>query len=75
MSAKWYYMSRGWFHRARRVGPISEPDLLLRIDQGKITPETLVQSKKTRDRWVPMNRVGPAMKRWKQAHPDGETAS
>ncbi|MEM1227130.1 MAG: DUF4339 domain-containing protein [Planctomycetota bacterium] len=73
MSSQWYYMASGWFHRAKRVGPISDRDLLLRIDQGKLDPETLVQSPKTRNRWVPMRSVGPAMKRWRELNPDDET--
>ena len=73
MSATWYYMARGWlFQKGRRVGPISEHDLLARIDQGKIVPDTLLQSSKTKGKWVPMNSVAPAMNRWKQMHPDEE---
>ena len=70
MGTAWYYMSSGWLRKARRVGPISEADLLSRIDNGKIVPETLLQSAKTKGKWVPMNSIGPAMKRWKKAHPD-----
>lgn len=72
MSVGWYYMASGWFRKARRVGPISEADLLLLIEQGKVTPDTLVQSNKTKGKWVPMNTVGPAMKRWRQLHPEEE---
>ena len=70
MGSQWYYMTRSWIRKSRRVGPISENDLLLRIDQGKISPETLLQSSKTKGKWVPMNAIAPAMKRWKQSHPD-----
>jgi len=69
MGVEWYYMASGWFNKSKRIGPISESDLLLRIDAGKILPQTLLQSSKTRGRWVPMNTVGPAMKRWMKAHP------
>jgi len=72
MSSGWYYMANGWFGKGRRVGPITESDLLHRIDQGKIQPETLLQSPKTRNKWVPMNTVAPAMKRWKSLHSDEE---
>ncbi|MEE2937611.1 MAG: hypothetical protein VYA84_16595 [Planctomycetota bacterium] len=72
MSATWYYMANSWFRKGRRVGPITETDLLQRIDDGKIQPETLLQSDKTRGRWVPMNSVGPAIKRWKETHPEEE---
>jgi len=68
MSTQWFFMSSGWLRKARRVGPISEADLLLRIDKGEIEPETLIQSVKTRNKWVPMNRVGPAIARWKKNH-------
>lgn len=70
MGAEWYYMANGWIRRARRVGPISESDLLARIERGKISPETLLQSSKTRGKWVPMSTIAPAMKRWKQLHPE-----
>ena len=73
MSADWFYMSSGWFHRAKRVGPITEHDFLSQIDRGKILPDTLVQSSKTRNKWVPMSSVGPAMKRWSENHPDQAT--
>jgi len=70
MATKWFYMASGWLRKSRRVGPISEADLLARIDKGQIEPHTLVQSAKTRNRWVPMQKVGPAMARWKQMHPE-----
>lgn len=70
MGAGWYYMASGWIRKNRRVGPITESDLLVRIDQGKIMPQTLLQSSKTKGKWVPMNSVGPAMKRWRKLHPD-----
>src|SRR5690554_5873482 len=34
MSADWFYMSSGWFHKTKQVGPLTDQDLLLRIDQG-----------------------------------------
>lgn len=73
MGAGWYYMATGWFKRTRKVGPISEADLLLRIDQGKIEPETLLSSCKTKDKWVPMSSIRPAMKRWRKSHPKSES--
>ena len=63
-------MTTGWLRKGRRVGPISESDLLARIDQGKIAPETLLQSTKTKGKWVPMKSVGPAMSRWMKSNPD-----
>lgn len=75
MSAQWYYMASGWFQTTKRIGPITEHDLLVRIDQGKVQPETLVQSPKTRNQWVPMSSVGPAMQRWQKMHPTEGRAS
>ena len=72
MESGWYYMASGWIRRSRRVGPISEADMLVHIEKGKISPQTLVQSSKTKGKWVPMNSIGPAMKRWKELHPDEE---
>lgn len=70
MSTQWFYMGSSWLRKARRVGPISESDLLQRIDKGQIVPETLVQSSKTKGKWIPMGKVGPAMKRWRQLNPE-----
>ncbi len=70
MSAVWYYMASGWLRKGRRLGPITEQDLLARIDSGKIMPETLLQSAKTKGKWVPMNTIGPAMERWRKLHPE-----
>lgn len=70
MGVGWYYMTNGWIRRRRRVGPISEADLLSHISAGKISPDTLLQSSKTKDNWVPMNSIGPAMKHWKKLHPE-----
>lgn len=75
MNAGWYYMASGWLRKPRRVGPLSDSDLLLRIDEGKIAPETLLLSEKTRGKWVPMKAIGPAMKRWESKHPENKNAS
>lgn len=72
MEDGWYYMASGWMRKGRRVGPISEADFLSQIEKGKISPETLVQSGKTKGRWVPMNTVAPAIQRWREIHPDEE---
>jgi len=69
MTTGWYYMAKGWMRKSRRVGPISEPDLLQCIEKGKIEPSTLLQSSKTKGKWVPMSSVGPAMKAWHKFHP------
>ena len=74
MATQWFYMGSSWLRKARRVGPITEADLLHRIDKGQIDPETLVQSTKTKGKWIPMGKVGPAMKRWRQQHPEAEQA-
>ena len=75
MATQWYYMGTGWLRKSRRVGPIFEADLLQQIDKGKIEPETLVQSSKTKGKWIPMEKVGPAMKRWRKLHPENEAVS
>lgn len=68
--AVWYYMAKGWFRGTRRVGPITEKELLIRIDRGAVEPKTLLKSSKTREQWVPMSKVGPAMRRYTARHPD-----
>ena len=37
MGVGWYYMASGWIRKNRRVGPISEADLLSQISKGKIS--------------------------------------
>ena len=69
LQSGWYYMASGWLRKSRRVGPISDTDLLAKIEAGKIEPDTLVQSNKTKGKWVPMKSIGPAMKRWRKLHP------
>lgn len=72
MSADWFYLKPGWFRKTRRVGPITEADLLKRIEKGEISPETLLLSEsKTKGRWLRMERVAPAMKLWKKLHQTG----
>lgn len=71
MSADCFFLKRGWLGKSRPVGPLSEPALLKRIDNGEIAPDTLLQSEsKTRGHWIPMNKVGPAFKRWNRLHPE-----
>jgi len=55
MSADWFLnMSSGMVHKAKRVGPISEQDLLRRIDNRQNSTETLIQkSQEHVERWVP----------------------
>jgi hypothetical protein len=70
MSADWFYIKNRWFHKHDCIGPLSEQDLLIRIDKGEIEPETLLQSSsKTKGKWVRMREVPPAMQRWKLHHP------
>ncbi len=70
MNADWYYIADGWMRKGRRVGPITETDLLERIEKGKIQPQTLLQSTKTKGKWVPMTSVGPAIDCWRAVHGD-----
>ncbi len=72
MTSGWYYMASGWIRKSRRVGPISDADMLVQIEKGNISPETLVQSSKTKGKWVPMNTIEAAMERWRELHPDQE---
>ena len=71
MSADWYYLRHGWFHKGKKIGPIDEHDFLIRIDKGEIQPDTLVQSEvKTKGRWIKMEAVGAALQRWRKTHPE-----
>ena len=71
MSADWYYLRHGWFHKGKKIGPIDEHDFLIRIDKGEIQPDTLVQSEvKTKGRWIKMETVGAALQRWRKTHPE-----
>lgn len=70
MSADWFFLRHGWFHRAKKIGPIDDHELMIRIDRGELTPDTLVQSDtKTRGRWIRMEKLQPALKRFREAHP------
>lgn len=71
MSADWYFMKSGFFYRHKKVGPICEMELLARIAKGEIHPDTLMSStSKTHGHWVAMREIRPAMKCWKETHPD-----
>lgn len=71
MSADWYFMKSGFFYRHKRVGPICERELLIRIEKGEVHPDTLMSStSKTHGHWIPMREIKPAITHWKQTHPD-----
>ncbi len=71
MSADWFYMKNGFFHRQKRVGPVCERELLAKIEHGEVKPETLLSStSKTHGHWVAMREIKPAIRHWKQHHPD-----
>ncbi len=74
MSADWFYIGRGgWFKRRKTIGPISETELLARIKDGEITPETPLRSvQKTRDRWMPMEEIPPAYDHYKKLNSAGD---
>ncbi len=74
MSADWFYLKRRWFGGSKKVGPLDEHDLLARIDNGDIKPETLLMSAKTRNRWVKMAEVEPALKHYRKGHPTAEAS-
>jgi hypothetical protein len=75
MNADWYYLKRRWYGGSKKVGPLHEHELLHRIDIGEITPDTLLMSSKTRQHWVKMSQVAPAMEHWQwlqhPTHPHG----
>ncbi len=74
MSADWFFIQKGgFFRRRKRVGPISEQNILIRIESGEIDPDTLLSSDaKTHGHWVEMRTIKPAMKHWKTHHPQSK---
>jgi len=72
MTGDWFYLKRRWIGGTKQIGPITDSDLLLRIDRGDIAPETLVMSSKTKHKWTRMEEVGPAIKHWRKSHPPVE---
>ena len=71
MSADWYFIKRGFFNRQKRVGPICELDLLKLIEKGDVIPDTMLSSEsKTKGKWMPMKEIRPAIKHYKQTHPN-----
>lgn len=71
MSADWFFMKSGFFYRHKKIGPITETDLLVRIEKGEVKPETLMSStSKTHGQWIAMREIKPAIRHWKQTHPD-----
>lgn len=70
MTADWFFLRHGWFNRTKKIGPINEHDLLIRIDRGEVRPETMVQSDtKTRGRWIRMDQIPIALERYRRSHP------
>lgn len=69
MSADWYYMKRRWIGGTKKIGPITDQELIERIDHGEIKPETLLISSKTRNRWVKMEEIASAVRHWHKTHP------
>ncbi|MFK7735612.1 MAG: DUF4339 domain-containing protein [Pirellulaceae bacterium] len=71
MSADWYFIKKSRFFRTKkRVGPLSEQKLLVRIETGEVQPDTLLSSKlKTKGHWVAMKTIKPAINHWKSHHP------
>ncbi len=76
MSADWFYMSTGFFGGHKTVGPISEIDLMKKIETGKVTPETMVSStSKTHGHWMKMKEIRAAKKIWDKSHPSSSGAA
>jgi hypothetical protein len=74
MSADWYYIKYRWVLGSKKVGPISDAELLTKIDSGEITPQTLLMSSKTHEHWVKMSEISTAYKRWLKSHPELRSA-
>jgi len=72
MSGDWFYMKHRWIGGTKKIGPITDTDLLGRIDDGQIKPDTLLMSSKTRNRWIRMEEIGPAIKHWRKLHPSSD---
>lgn len=72
--ADWYYIKHRWVLGSKKVGPISDAELLTKIDSGEITPQTLLMSGKTHEHWVKMSEIASAYKRWRQSHPEMRSA-
>jgi hypothetical protein len=76
MSADWYFIKKGFFHRQKRIGPVCEMELLTRISKGDIAPDTLLSSTtKTHGKWLAMRNVKPAYQHWKETHPGATDAA
>jgi hypothetical protein len=72
MSSDWYFLKRGFF-RTKKIGPISEPDFLHRIERGEISPDTLVSSTtKTHGHWLHVRDIQAANKHWNKTHPTAQ---
>ena len=74
MSADWYYMKHRRLLGSIKVGPVSEQEVLQKIDSGEINPQTLLMSSKTHEHWVKMSEISTAYKRWLKSHPELRSA-
>lgn len=76
MSADWYFMKRGFFGSSKTVGPITDSDLLKKIEKGEIVPETMVSSStKTHGHWMHVKDIRAAFQHWKKSHPSSSGAA
>ncbi len=76
MSADWYFMTTGFFGGHKTVGPISEVELVKKIEKGVINPETMLSStSKTHGHWVKMKEIRVAKKHWDKSHPSSNGAA
>lgn len=76
MSADWYFMTTGFFGGQKTVGPISEVDLVKKIEKGIINPETMMSStSKTHGHWIRMKEIRVAKKVWDKTHPQANGAA
>jgi hypothetical protein len=76
MSADWYFMKRGFFGGSKTVGPISDRDLLRKIEKGEIVPDTMISSStKTHGHWMHVKDIRAAIQHWKKSHPSAHGAA
>jgi hypothetical protein len=76
MSADWYFLGKGFFGQRKTVGPISDVDLVAKIEKGVVTPETMVSSaSKTHGKWIRMKEIRAAKQHWDLTHPKSKSSS
>lgn len=63
--AGWYYRKRSFLSGNENVGPVGGEEFQLLIDEGTVTPATLIaHDKHTKGQWVAMSTIPAAVKRY-----------